>query len=118
MGNKIMLILASAAPYVNWGESRAKLFKGLLKEKFGTEISSYQVHKLLVDAQVEDISIAYTKKLMGDSGKNYIAQTVALDKVIKMCKALEIPVDELVPIFEIETPRNFIDPIDLDTNSI
>ena len=118
MGNKIMLILASAAPYVSWGEGRAKLFKALLKAKFGTEISSYQVHRLLVDSKIDDISIAYTKKLMGDSGKNYIAQTVALDKVIKMCKALEIPVDGLVPIFEIEAPKNFIDPLDLDTNSI
>lgn len=117
MGKKIMLILASAAPYVSWGEGRAKLLKALLKAKFGTDISSYQVHKILVDAEIEGISIAYTKKLLGDSGKNNVAQTVALEKVIKMCKVLEIPVDELVPLFEIEAPTNFIDPLDLDTSS-
>lgn len=80
-----MLISASAAPYVLWGEGRAKLLRRLLHEKFDKDISSYQVHRLLVAADINDISIAYVKKLLGDSGKNHIAATVALDKVLQLC---------------------------------
>jgi|GEM_PF-6624379 DNA-binding Xre family transcriptional regulator len=116
--NKLMLILVSAAPYVSWGESRAKLLRRLLREKLNKDISSYQVHRLLVEADIDDISIAYVKKLLGDSGKNHIAATVALDKVLQLCDVLQIKPSQLIPIFEIDAPVSFVDPINLDTTTI
>ncbi len=117
MEEKIILILASAAPYVSWGEGRAKLLRHLLDLKFDSYISSYQVHRMLVAANIEDISIAYVKKLLGDSGKDRIASSVALDKVLELCRVLEIEPKTLIPIFEFDAPKNFIDPLLLDTNS-
>lgn len=107
----MMLILASAAPYVSWGEDRAKLLRQLIKDEFGREISSYQIHKMLIAANVDDISVAYLKKLLGDSGKNHIASSVALDKALELCKVLKIEPKRLIPIFEIDAPQDFIDPI-------
>jgi hypothetical protein len=115
MESKVMLLLASAAPYVSWGESRAKLLRRLVTEKLSKETSSYQIHKMLIAAGVKDISIAYVKKLLGDSGKEHIAGAVALDKVLQMCQVLSIEPSELIPVFEVHAPKNFVDPLSLDT---
>lgn len=110
----MMLILATAAPYISWGEPRAKLLRRLLYEKFDKNISSYQVHRMLLDAHI-DVSIGYVKKLLGDMGKNNIAEKITFDKALSLCKALSIEPNTLIPVFEIQAPVDFVDPVELDT---
>lgn len=108
-----MLVLTSAVPYISWGERRAKLFKSLLHKALGSNVTSYQLHKLINNHV--DFSVSNLKKIMGDAGKDQTAQTAPLDKVLKICEVLSIEPKELLPVVEIDAPKNFADPIDTAT---
>lgn len=108
MENKVkrMFVLASAVPYINWGDERARLFRKLVGDR-----SSYQIADVLSKAGI-DCSVAYVKKML--SGK---AVTVSLTLALSICEALSIEPYSLLPIHETIDTKNIQDPIDLDTIS-
>ena len=104
---KRMFVLVDAAPYVTWGEPRARLFRKLVGDR-----SSYQIGDVLSKAGV-DCSVAYVKKML--SGK---AATVSLSLALSICETLSIDPYSLLPIHETIDTRNTQDPIILATNNI
>lgn len=107
---KIMLIPVEEIPYINWGEKRASLFKGLLRERYRKPVTAYQLYKI-IGGRI-DYSASNLKKLMGDAGKSQTAHTVPLGKIIDICNLVEIDPRILFPIFDLEIPENLSNSLD------